>query len=193
LPGLNGSEIFLYLFPYRVLKRIVDRVIDLRLPDVREWFYRTFRIPTDAADAHTVDFALANLNPTIAHSRFHFENGVAPVPDSFWAMLPTLVNPDLGGGSPADTGSSLLMVGHWMRQHNTAALVFPSARCDAAAVFESGTLKNWQGWNFVDFGDAPLFGYRGTHVTTFVMSPWAWVKFPAGVRLHVPPIPRLLP
>jgi hypothetical protein len=27
-------------------------------------------------------------------------------------MLPTLINPDLGGGSPADTGSTLLMVGH---------------------------------------------------------------------------------
>jgi hypothetical protein len=123
--------------------------------------------------------------PTIARSRFNFENGLPPTPDSFWSMLPTLMNPDLGGGSPADTGSTLFMIGHWMRQNGVAALIFPSARCDTAAVFQEGTLKHWQGWNLVDFRQSPMFGSLKVHVVTFVLSPWAWVSLPSGVRLHV--------
>lgn len=184
LPGLTRPEMLLHRFPYAVSRRRIERTIDLRFPDAREWFYRTFRAPSESSDSF-----LTPPNPfdsrTIARSRFHFENGDPPTPGSFWGMLPTLLNPDLGGGSPADTGSALWMVGHWMRQHDVNALVFPSSRCDAAAVFEGGELKHWQGWNLVEFAGAPMFA--GARLMTAVTSPWAWADLPAGVRLHVAP------
>lgn len=184
LPGLTAEEMFLYRFPYTVSRHQVPRTIDLRFPDVREWFYVTFRIPSDLSDSQPVP-TIPSVSPTIARSCFRFEDGIAPVPNSFWDMLPTLINPDLGGGSTADTGSVLLMIGHWMRQHDIAALVFPSARCDSAVVFEGSEMSGWQGWNLVDFRASPPF--RGASMTTFVPNPWAWVNLPAGVRLHVSP------
>ncbi len=180
-PGLKKSPLFIYKFPYRVSHTRVKRTIDLRFPDVQEWFYRTFRELPD-----TIKQGSGGLgsSPTIAHSQFHLDNGVPPMPDSFWSMLPTLMNPDIGGGNPADTGSTLLAIGHWMRQNEADALVYPSARCDAAAVMQKSDLKNWQGWNLVDYRDSPLAHGRA-HVSTFVLSPWAWDRLPPGVRLHV--------
>src|SRR5438552_15273581 len=82
-----------------------------------------------------------------------------------------------------------MMIGHWMRQHAAAALIYPSARCDVAAVFHEGALNHSQGWNLVDFRDAPVFGVTGAqlHLHTLVTSPWAWVNLPAGVRLQLAP------
>ncbi len=131
LPGIEEREILLYRFGYTVNRHEIPRTLDLRFADAREWFFETFRTPSDASDSLVPspgEDADATLVPTIARSRFHLENGVPPVPEDFWSMLPTLINPDLGGGSPADTGSTLMMVGHWMRQHDVNALVFPSAR-----------------------------------------------------------------
>lgn len=178
VPGLKGSPLFIYKFPYRVTRCKIDKTIDLRFPDVQAWFYRTFRELPDALKTGLGE------SPTIAHSQFHLDNGVPPLPDSFWAMLPTLMNPDIGGGSPADTGSTLLSIGHWMRQNNVAALIYPSARCDAATQVQNGDLKNWRGWNLVDYRDSPLT--KGpSHVLTFALSPWAWDGLPPDVQLHV--------
>lgn len=185
VPGLKDNEIFIYRFPYHVIHRSIKQTIDLRFPEVQDWFYRSFRDLSDVAMSCQAHVSGIGELPTIAHSRFNFENGLSPTPDSFWSMLPTLMNPELGGGSPADTGSTLVMVGHWMRQNRAAALIFPSARCDAAAVFQDGALRHWQGWNLVDYGDCPMFGLPNTKVVTFVSSPWAWVSLPCGVRIHV--------
>ena len=184
-PGLrDNSELLIYRFPYRVRSATIERTLDLRRPVVRDWFYARFREP--------VERALAKLSPlpqivppTIAHSRFHFENGKPPVPSDFWAMLPTLVNPDLGGGNIGDTGSTFVMIGHWMRQNEVAALIYPSARCDCAAVVENGELASWQGWNLVDYRDAPLPMGDAARATTVVTSPWAWQHLPEDVNLHV--------
>jgi len=184
-PGLrDNSELLIYRFPYRVRSCTIERTLDLRRPVVRDWFYSRFRKPIERALAESASFpGMAPL--TIAHSRFHFENGKPPVPTDFWAMLPTLVNPDLGGGNIGDTGSTLLMIGHWMRQNDVAALIYPSARSDSNSVLENGKLVSWQGWNLVDYGDAPLPMTDAARVTTFVISPWAWQNLPEDVKLHV--------
>lgn len=185
VPGLKQSPIFIVRFPYRVMHCTIEQTIDLRYPEVQDWFFSMFRHPCDVCDAEVAPDISPDTTPTTAHSRFHFENGRAPAPDSFWSMLPTLMNPILGGGNPGDTGSTLVMIGHWMRQHKVNALVFPSARCDATAVFQEGALVSWQGWNLIDYRNSPLPEQFGTQAVTFVVSPWAWVSLPHGVRMHV--------
>ena len=182
LPGLASSRIYMWRIPYRVTRCTIERTLDLRFPEVQAWFYLTFREPNSLSKSLATGSG-PGLSPTTAISRFHFENAAAPVPKDFWAMLPTLMNPDIGGGNPADTGGTLLMIGHWMRQAQVGALVFPSARCDVAAVFQNDNLEHWQGWNLLDFRESPLLP-RG-QVITFVMSPWAWVNLPDGVKVDV--------
>jgi hypothetical protein len=192
VPGLKATPAFVYRFPYRVIHSTIERMIDLRFPEVQDWFYATFREPSEVSNARLVSLG-PDVTPTTARSRFNFENALAPVPDSFWSMLPTLMNPDLGGGNVGDTGSTLLMIGHWMRQNGVGALVFPSARCDVAAVFEDGVLKHSQGWNLLDYRESPVgksFGRR-IDLVTFVVSPWAWVSLPNGARLHIARDPQL--
>jgi hypothetical protein len=185
VPGLKDNPIFIYRFPYRVIHCTIEKTIDLRFPEVQDWFYSTFRVLSDESNAHLAPGMGPDITPTTARSRFNLENGLAPVPDNFWSMLPTLMNPDLGGGNPGDTGATLVMIGHWMRQNRAGALVFPSARCDTAAVFQDGALKHWQGWNLLDYRESPLLGQPKAHMVTYVVSPWAWVSLPPGVRLHV--------
>ena len=184
-PGLReNSELFIYRFPYRIRSCTIEKTLDLRRPAVRDWFYARFREPAERALSESASFP-GMAPPTIAHSRFHFENGDPPVPADFWAMLPTLINPDLGGGNIGDTGSTFVMIGHWMRQNDVAALIYPSARCDCNAVLENGELVSSQGWNLVDYRDASLPMEDAARATTFVISPWAWQHLPADVRLHL--------
>jgi len=182
LPDLRGKPLHFYRFPYAVEMKCVERTIDLRLPRVRDWFFRTFRSPNWTAPP------LPGVEPdyTTAYSRFHFENEKPPTPASFTEMLPTLLNPDLGGGSIADTGSVLLHVAHELRQHGCGALIFPSARSDASVVFVNGTMTQFFGWNLVWYEGAPVYG-ENVHLTTFAPNPWAWVKLPAGVQANLAP------
>jgi hypothetical protein len=182
LPGLHGGDLLLYRFRYHVSRQTISNCIDLRFPEVRQWFFETFRNLAKSSDTIQAPF-VDPREPTTALSRFHFENGRAPVPDSFWAMLPTLVNPDLGGGNVADTGSTLTVIGHWMQNHGVGALVYPSARADAGVMFESGRLKGFRGWNLVDYQNAPAF--PNVHVLTIVLSSWAWRSLPRGVGLKL--------
>jgi hypothetical protein len=185
VPGLKGQPCFIFRFPYLVTETTIERTVDLRDPEVRDWFFSTFHHPCDVCGAQVAPLAGTDVSPTTAYSRFHFENGRAPAPDSFWAMLPTLINPDLGGGNLGDTGSTLVMIGHWMRQNRVHAFVFPSARCDIRAVVKDGVLSGWQGWNLLDYRDSPIFDAVDAEVLTVVVSPWAWTQLPDGVRLHL--------
>jgi len=180
LPGLRGKPLLLYRFPYSVRRRRIDKAIDLRRPPVREWFFETFRTASESTSSASVP---ETADATIAYSRFHLENGRAPTPSSFWEMLPTLINPDLGGGNPGTTGSTIWLIAHWMRQNGVGALVYPSARCDAAVKCEARRATASIGWNLVDYHDTKPFG-DGVHLTTFDPSPWAWVALPDGVVLH---------
>jgi hypothetical protein len=183
LPEFNDKPVFLYRFPYKVFQKTIENVIDLRYPFVQEWFFDTFRIPSEETDACLLD---DYPDPTIAYSRFHLGNIRAPVPETFWKMLPTLMNPDLGGGNPGTTGSTVLWIGHWMRQNQVGAFIYPSARCDVTVLFQNGELEQFYGWNLVDFEDTAPYEGRVRFIT-FEHSPWAWVDFEDGVKLHLAP------
>jgi hypothetical protein len=172
LPGLQDSRVKVHRFPFKVKEHRIDRTIDLRFPDTRTWFFESFQVPLHHLEGW--DF-------TTAYSRFHLEDSKPPKPLSFWEMLPTLTNPDLGGGNPGTTGSTLQSIGSWLRQNGCAALIYPSARADVSVIFEEGALVDWTGWNLVLYKNSPVL--RGAKYVRIDPSPWAWVRLPAGVQL----------
>ena len=97
-------------------------------------------------------------------------------------MLPTLMNPEEGGGTAADGGAILQAIGTWMITNRIGALIFPSARSDCFVDLHKGRLEAFGGWNLVDYraDSAPDASY-----SYIVESPWAWLGHPSGVRLEV--------
>jgi len=175
LPGLSDSPVRMYRFPYKIQRRPIGNVIDLRLPGTRSWFFHAFQAPSHHLEGW--DF-------TTAYSRFHLENKRPPTPASFSDMLPTLLNPDLGGGNPGTTGSTLQSIGFWLRHNGCAALIYPSARADLSVIFDQGEMVNWTGWNLVLYEGSNTL--RGATYARIDHSPWAWVRLPEGVQAHVP-------
>lgn len=102
------------------------RVLDLRQRDAQDWFSRFFRRGDGAV----------------------FEKTLGPDIDSFRDMLPAIVYPEFGGSGFTKS------VGTWMRTVGIDGLVYPSARSDAAVLYDAeGNLATWHGWNFVDYRD----------------------------------------
>ena len=111
------------LVPYQVEYREIEKVVDMRLPRVQEWFFERFHLGDGEA-----------LNkPNGGNIR------------SFLQMLPTLMSYPLGGNMITSA------IGAWMRNKGANAMIFPSARCDVAVTIKDGSLADWFGWNLVDY------------------------------------------
>ena len=178
-PSQDGGETGLFKFPYTIARSRIDGVVDLRLPHVRDWFFEYF---AKLAEQHRDVLDKSPLLPetTIAYSRFYRENRLPPQRLSFWGMLPTLLNPDLGGGNPASTGSTILVVAHELRRQGANAFIYPSARADVEVRFERSVMTWFAGWNLVD--------YRGAARPNPVIldhSPWCWQTLPHEVKVGI--------
>ncbi len=181
-----GEHADLIRLPFVGYEGELEQVIDLRLPHVRDWFLETFRdrkAPdglwwADVSDSPEAARRMMEdaIDSVIAHSRFHLERGRAPLPNSFAEMLPTLVNPDLGGGGASSTGSTLHAIGHWLRAHGAEGLIYPSARSDA---FVRRGGREFSGWCLVDYRN--VAADRGVSWSAIVSSPWCWTALPRGV------------
>lgn len=112
-------------FDARVDECEVDRVVDLRLPNVQRWFFSHFK----NGDGH---FLLKEAGSVT----------------EFYDLLPTLMNATLGGTNVTHA------IGSWMRSSGVNGLIFPSARSNAAATISDGQLAEWHGWNFLDYRTA---------------------------------------
>lgn len=180
-------------FPYELIPVALSGVLDLRYPHVRRWFFSTFSCER-AGDASSV-WATGSLLQSESDevkaavralsltrpSRFRVVAEVPPVPKSFADMLPTLLNPDLGGGSPADSGSSLEAVATTLRQNGVSAVIYPSARSDASVVVANGEIADFSGWCLVDYrGDR---WPRNQRIRYIEQSPWCWTGFAPGIHL----------
>ena len=100
-PFGDSGEIGLFKFPYRVLWHELLDVVDLRVPETRLSFFEYFA-NVAAKDRRRLLSNKSLPDDTITvYSQFHRENYLPPAPRDFWAMLPTLINPDIGGGDPA--------------------------------------------------------------------------------------------
>lgn len=183
----GNQSVWMFRFPYEIQPAKIPDVVDLRLPATRESFYEYFSKPQedDGAIIWPEQMTKPADQPTVALSRYRLRNGRAPIPKDFYHMLPTLMNPDLGGGLPAWTGATVQAIGTWMRSHDVAALIYPSARCDVFVEIEKKTLGRFGGWNLVDYRNIE-FDQR-VRMTYFDTSPWCWVRFPKGVAVGIVP------
>lgn len=74
-------------------------------------------------------------------------------------MLPALVYPEYGGSGVTKS------IGTWLRLAGVNGLIYPAARSDASVTFDpEGQLKEFYGWNFVDYRHALFVADREMHV-----------------------------
>jgi hypothetical protein len=119
------------VIPLRVKTTTFEKLIDLRMPETRQWFVTELTRLRSQTTGEAV-FPLAG-----------------PL-DDFYDLLPTLLSPGLGDGHGATQ-----VAGSWLRRLGAEALVFPSARADTRVSIASGELREWYGWNLVDYRDSP--------------------------------------
>lgn len=194
--GARGNRKLLIIeYPYEVLDACIEKTIDLRLSKTRRWFFDQFS--KEQEDGSLVWVTGQKIGRTLPKelweelernsvtivSRFQRTAGIAPTPRDFYAMLPTLMNPEQGGGTTSDGGAILQAIGTWMCRNEVGALIYPSARSDAFVELVSGTIRDYGGWNLVDYRGA-VDKKRVQHFF-IVESPWAWTAFPRDVRIEV--------
>lgn len=119
--------------PCQISRLIVDRCLDLRLPESRAWMLDYFRRPPSGLFGEVLQL-LAQLH----------EFPSAPI--ETWEDLLPATNAALYGGNPLTD-----MFGTFLRNVGAHALVYPSARNDYATVVRNGRLDHHFGWNLVDY------------------------------------------
>jgi hypothetical protein len=192
-----SKQLLVIEYPYEIREVRIGRVIDLRLTNARKWFFDRFsEEQEDGAILWSTGSKLSRELPNESReklerdsvtiiSRFQRRAGTAPMPKDFYAMLPTLMNPELGGGTTADGGATLQAIGTWMCQNRVEALIYPSARSDTFVELSLGTIKNCGGWNLVDYREYKYqIEGRRVRYSFIVQSPWAWIAFPRDVYME---------
>jgi hypothetical protein len=126
----EGDVLQVYL-PMRVTREVRKNVLDLRQPEAAEWFTREFtRLPSNPDSPVKIVDTRPPLN-------------------SFFELLPTLLEQGLGGSD------QLNAAGTWLRALGAEGLIFPSARTDASVTFQRKKIASFTGFNFVDYSNAP--------------------------------------
>jgi hypothetical protein len=135
LLGLVGNDSGPQAFAVeaQVTETVIDKVLDLRLPETQRWFFSHFK----DGDGH---FLEKDGRPAIG----------------FFDLVPTLMDPALGG--TAETHA----IGSWLRSSGVDALIYPSARSDVSVTIRDGELLDWRGWNLIDYRTAREFPARET-------------------------------
>jgi hypothetical protein len=120
--------------PIEIRELQVDNVLDLRRPAALDWVFHT--VP----NLRIVCNDKGEMEPC-----FPFRTA----PTAFGEILPSFVDQSRGGGNFDK------LVGLYLRQIGVSGLVFPSARSDAFTYAVNGEPKEFHGWSFVDYRDAP--------------------------------------
>lgn len=135
--SIKESKEYSFNIPLTVKEVAIDNVIDLRIPHVQDWFYKTFFPMEDEFEEQRADRQIKMVK------LYKCKN--------FVEMLPTLVFPGLGGSSFHQA------VGAWLRSNGINGLVFPSARCNCLTKMSPKPQNpneyylSFYGWNFVDY------------------------------------------
>ncbi len=125
---------FTLSIPVEMQELCVDNVLDLRRPAALDWLFQT--IPS-------LRFVLNEAGETKPCYPFRSPLTV------FTEILPSLLDQSRGGGNFDK------LLGLYLRQLGISGLVFPSARTDAYTYAVNGEPKEFHGWSFVDYRDAP--------------------------------------
>ncbi|MCD4780024.1 MAG: hypothetical protein K8S27_05670 [Candidatus Omnitrophica bacterium] len=124
-------EPFLVFLPLLIQRRRLTRVLDLRLPDVANWFAQT----------------LSRLEWYIGGTTIKAFPYKPPL-QSFREILPTMLAQELGGGGFSK------VAGLWCRKYGVQALIYPSARTDCGVHIMNNQVLSYNGWNLVDYSGA---------------------------------------
>lgn len=129
-------------YPLTITNEVIERAVDLRLPNTLEWLFRTFvALETDWTgrfNSGDGTISTIKLNP----------------PETPAEFLRALLSQTLGGGTTFIQG-----VGAWLRAHGTNALIYPSARSDSLAVVRDGRVTESFGYILVDYRGSPAVDY----------------------------------
>lgn len=125
---------FTLSIPVEIQEVCVDNVLDLRRPAALDWVFHT--IPS-------LCIVCNDLGETTPCFPFR------PQLNTFGEILPSLLDQSRGGGNFDK------LLGLYLRQLGVSGLVFPSARTDAYTYVVNGESKEFHGWSFVDYRDAP--------------------------------------
>ncbi len=117
---------FNLIVPILVSKVHATEVIDLRIPKVQNWFWKTFG--------------------TLESKMRDYIGYVKLKPNGFEEMLPTLLHPAPGGIAFHHA------VGAWLSTQGVGALIYPSARRDVHVSYKNSEVVSFYGWNLVGLG-----------------------------------------
>jgi hypothetical protein len=148
----GGGDAHAVALESKVVETVIDNVLDLRLPVTQQWFFQHFR-----------------------NGDGHFLTKDGGTATEFYDLVPTLMDPTLGGRPETHA------IGSWLRSSGVDALIYPSARSNASVDIHNGKLVAWHGWNLVDYRRA-----RDLPALELIRSPRSWPGFDQhGVRLSV--------
>jgi hypothetical protein len=133
----------------------ISRVVDLRLPDTRESFFRLFQTGAGAGRIGQTD--------SVSYSR-PAGNNIS----GFVQMLPELIDPAIGGSREGQGGITQAIAGY-LRGKDVSGIIYPSARNDCGVEYFRGEMRAFAGWNFVDFRGSSQIPLLGNWVD---LSPW---------------------
>lgn len=128
----------------------LERVVDLRDPEVQDWFVDTFvALEVDAASHARERGRIIHLS-------------LEQPPSNFGEILPVINSLETGGGMAFSQA-----VGAWLRVHGADGLIFPGARSNCRNEVNNGRVVEFSGWNLVRYQGAAqpinddLFGLMG--------------------------------
>ena len=160
----SGGLILVYWVPYNTSQETIGDVIDLRIPETRAWFCETFKKGPD--EMYRKPFGQIN---------------------SFYDMLPTLMEPEIGGGHWTQAGITHYLIGNWLGLQGVAALIYPSARSDVGVELEHGAITKFVGWNLVDYRG----GEKPNIPDGLDVSKWIPGFFDSRIHLSIPDVAPL--
>lgn len=126
-----------------------QRLVDLRVPRVAEWFTHNLTRLCWVSHDGTETPAFPKKPPL----------------NQFVDLLPTLAVQGLGGGNGATR-----IAGQWLRSLGADALVYPSARSNSFVEVRDGDVTTFYGWNLVDYRGADPARLRSFDLTS------AWIE-----------------
>jgi hypothetical protein len=181
--------------PYRTKREFVDKVIDLREIETRDWIVQqlerglpgvAYQYGSVVSSQLTTGDKPAEVDSQLWLNGYPSAEGVEQSlitfgpcdewdrrsyggPGGFFDILPYLVF-GTNGGSPVTDA-----IGRWLRGLGANGLVYPSTRNDVSCVYHEGRLESWTGWNFVDYRSAPPPDWR----PRLIVEPDSW-RFQSG-------------
>jgi hypothetical protein len=134
-----GPEGCVFRYPMSLVDVAIERTIDLRLPNVLQWFLDVFVSMEVLNEGHFVD----REGKSIVCMK-------GDPPETVEELLPTILAQTPGGGSTFIQG-----IGACLRSIGAEALIYPSARADSRSVTRNGNVEESFGYVLVDYRDAP--------------------------------------